>query len=102
MSIFRQKRTCKAFGDIEGVHVIADDMIIAAATEEEHDLILLKELKRAREQHIKFNPSKIQFKKSEVFYMGNVLTEHGVRPDRVKVTVILNMPEPQSKEDVTR
>ena len=97
-----QKRTYKAFGDIEGVHVIADDMIIAAATEEEHDLILLKVLKRAREQNIKFNPSKIQFKKSEVFYMGNVLTEHGVRPDRVKVTAIVNMPEPQSKEDVRR
>ena len=75
-----QKRTYKAFGDIEGVHVIADDMIIAAATEEEHDQILLKVLKRTREQNIKFNPSKIQF----------------------KVTAILNMPEPQSKEDVRR
>ena len=84
------------------MHVIADDMIIAAATEKEHDLILLKVLKRAREQDIKFNPSKIQFKKSEVFYMGNVLTEHGARPDRVKVTAILNMPEPQSKEDIRR
>ena len=34
--------------------------------------------------------------------MDNVQTEHGVRPDRVKVTAILNMPEPQSKEDVRR
>ena len=84
------------------VHFNADDMIIAAATEEEHDQILLKVLKRAREQNIKFKPSKIQFQKSEVFYMDNVQTEHGVRPDRVKVTAILNMPEPQSKEDVRR
>jgi len=42
-----QKRTYKAFGDIKGVHVIADDIIIAAATEEEHAQILLKVLKRA-------------------------------------------------------
>ena len=34
--------------------------------------------------------------------MDNVQTEHGVRPDRVKVTAILNMPEPQSKQDVRR
>ena len=84
------------------VHVNADDMIIAAATEEEHDQILLKVLKRALEQNIKFNLSKIQFKESEVFCMGNVQTEHGVRPDRVNVTAILNMPESQSKEDVRR
>ena len=59
-----EKRTYKAFGDFEGVHVIADDIIIAAPTEEEHVQILLKVLKRAREQNIKFNPSKVQFKKS--------------------------------------
>jgi len=34
--------------------------------------------------------------------MGSVLNEHGARPDRVKVTAILNMPEPQSKEDMRR
>ena len=45
-----QKRTYKAFGDIEGVHVIADDMIIAATTEEEHNQIVLKVLKRERER----------------------------------------------------
>ena len=58
-----QKRTYKAFGDIEGVHVIADDMIIAAATEEEHDQILLKVLKRAREQNIKFTSVRSSLRK---------------------------------------
>ena len=40
-----QKRIYKAFGDIQGVHVIVDDMIMVAANEEEHDQILLKVLK---------------------------------------------------------
>ena len=42
-----QKRNEETFGDISGVHVIADDLIIAAATEQEHDAILRKVLDRA-------------------------------------------------------
>ena len=34
--VFQQKNY-EIFGDIEGVHIIADDMIIAATTDEEHD-----------------------------------------------------------------
>ena len=80
-----QKRTYKSFGDIDGVLVIADDMIITSESEEEHDEILRKVLARARQHNIKFNPKKIQLKKSEVVYMGNVLTEHGIKPDEMKV-----------------
>ena len=39
-----QKRNEEMFGDISGVHVISDDLIIAAATEQEHDAILRKVL----------------------------------------------------------
>jgi len=35
-----QKRVYKVFGDMRGAEVIADDMIIAGATEEEHDQLL--------------------------------------------------------------
>ena len=39
-----QKRNEETFIDISGVHVIAGDLIIAAATEQEHDAILCKVL----------------------------------------------------------
>lgn len=32
-----QQRNCETFGNIAGVHIIADDLIIAASTEKEHD-----------------------------------------------------------------
>ena len=96
-----QKRTYKSFGDIDGVHVIADDMIITSESEEEHDQILCKWLARARQHNIKLNPKKIQLK-SEVVYMGNILTEHGVKPDEMKVKAVVDMPTPISKEDVRR
>ena len=47
-----QKRNEKAFSDIPGVHVIADDVIVAAANEREHDAILHKLMQRAHEQNI--------------------------------------------------
>ena len=39
-----QKHNEETFGDISGVHVIADDLIIAVATKQEHDAILRKVL----------------------------------------------------------
>ena len=35
-----QKRVFKVFRDLQGIEVIADDLIIAGATEEEHDHLL--------------------------------------------------------------
>ena len=54
-----QKRNEETFGDISGDHVIADDLIIAAATEKEHDAILRKVLYRARDKGVRFNFDKI-------------------------------------------
>ena len=39
--VFQQKN-CETFGDIPGVYVIADNMIIAASSAREHDAILQK------------------------------------------------------------
>ena len=55
-----------AFGDLEGVYFIADDMIVVAADETQHEEILGKLLKRAWSRNVKFNQQKIQWKVSEV------------------------------------
>lgn len=44
------------------MHIIADDMIFAAASEIEHDAILQKVMDTAQRNHIKFNKEKIQSK----------------------------------------
>ena len=40
--------------------MIADDIIVAAENEEEHDAIMLALLNRARESGVRFNRKKIQ------------------------------------------
>ena len=61
-----QKRVCQTFGDIPGVHVIANAIIVAAKDENEVDEILRKLFHRANEMNVKFNLKKIQLKKSQV------------------------------------
>ena len=64
-----QKRNESAFGDIRGVHIIADDIIVAAKDDNEHDQILLALFNRAKEMGVRFNEKKIQFKVNSVQYI---------------------------------
>ena len=61
-----QKKNEAIFGDIDGVEVIFDDIIVAAKDDHEHDEIMRKLLQRARDANVKFNPAKLQYKVSEV------------------------------------
>ena len=60
-----QKKNEEAFSGIPGIHIVADDIIIAAVNAEEHDKILRLVLERAKEKNIKFNFDKLQLRVSE-------------------------------------
>ena len=90
------------FGDTDGVEVIFDDIIIAAADEQEHDQIMVKLSQRARKANVKFNTAKLQYKVSEVKHMGNIVSETGLKLDDEKVRAIIEIPSPQSKEELQR
>ena len=90
-----QQHNCETFGDIEGVHIVADDMIIAATSEQQHDEVMSKVMERAVNVGIKFNPDKIQYKVNTVRFMGHVVTPDGVKADESKVQAISDMPHQQ-------
>ena len=94
-----QKRN-ETFGDLQGVHIIADDIIIVAKNE--HDSTLLRVLQRARDKGVKFNADKIQFKVSTVSYMGNLVSADGLKPDDRKIAAIVDMPPPQDVPSLQR
>ena len=97
-----QKRNEEAFADMQGVNVIADDLIIAAENETEHDAIIHKMLQRARKENVVFNATKIQYKVTTVAYIGNIVTKDGMRPDPAKVEAVINMPKPSDKQGLLR
>ncbi|XP_059415130.1 Fc receptor-like protein 5 [Carassius carassius] len=99
--VFQQKN-CKTFSDIQGGHIIADDMIIAATSQQEHDDILAKVMERAKAANVRFNGDKIQFMISTVKYMGHIISPEGLRPDEAKVKAIMDMPPPEDKQGLQR
>ena len=69
-----QKRNEEGVGNIQGVHVIADDLIISEKDEAEHDAIISRVIERARQHNVKFNANKIQYKVNTVTYIGHIHT----------------------------
>ena len=97
-----QKRNEETFGDISGVHCIADDMILAGDDDDDHDEIVINVLERARERNVKFNAPKLQFKTPEAKYVGSRVSADGTRPDIEKIDAVANMPKPECVSDVRR
>jgi hypothetical protein len=55
---------------------------------------------RIRKYNLKLQPDKCEFLRTEVSYLGHVITEEGVRPDPRKVDVIENFPRPSSSKEL--
>ena len=97
-----RKRNEETFGNISGIHIIADGLIIADCNDEEHDKILQDVLQRACEKGVKFNKNKIQFNISLVTYMGNVAIKDGLQLNQQKISAIVDMPQPTDEKSLQR
>lgn len=97
-----QKRNQKMFGDIKGVEIYFDDLIVAGVDKNDHDKILHQVLERARENNIKFNPDKFQFGVQEVKYMGLIISKDGIKADKSHVRAINELETPTNKSDIRR
>jgi len=96
------KRLHELFQDLSGVETDIDDILVWGRTREEHDERLEKTLQRARESNLKLNPDKCKIRRSEVLYIGHVLTTDGVKPDVSKLEAITSMPTPEDKHGIQR
>jgi len=81
---------------LSGVEVIADDFLICGfgATKEQaianHDFNLRLFLDRARKRGLKLNREKIKLRQSSVPFIGHLLTDKGLAPDPLKISVCPN------------
>lgn len=95
-----QKYNEKTFGDISGVIIYCDDLLIAASSEEEHDNILKQVFERAKKCNVKFNQNKFQYKLREVKYFGHVFSQDGIKVDTDRVDAIINIKSPKNKKEL--
>ena len=91
--------------DLNEVDVLRDDILVSGSgdTIEEanadHDANLIRLLQRARKVNLKFNIKRLNLRKSEVHYMGHVLTSEGLKPNPAKIQAVSKMPKPTCKQE---
>ena len=93
---------------LHGVEVIADDFVVVGfrSTPEEwnadHDRNVRAFLERCREKNLKLKKEKAQLRKTEVAFIGHILTPDGLKPDPKKVEAINDMPHPTYVQSLRR
>ena len=103
-----QRRLHMVLDGLEGVEVIADDILVYGVGESEtearadHDRKLLELMERIREKGVKINKEKMKLHLTEIKYMGHLLTTEGIKPDPAKVQGLKDMPEPSDTSEVKR
>ena len=91
---------------LPGVEVIRGGILVMGFGEIEdeanrnHDENLLRLLEQARKANLRLNSSKINLRKSEVRFMGHLITREGLQPHPEKVTAVKEMPKSTSKKEL--
>lgn len=80
--------------------IFIDDIVVYGKTEAEHDEALRAVLAALKERNVLLNPSKCEFKKPEIVFLGHKLSKDGVRPTEDKVEAIRKCREPNTKEEL--
>jgi transposase InsO family protein len=88
--------------DMPGVMHFVDDVLVWGNTKEEHDERLKEVLRRFEASGFVFNPTKCEFGKTEVMFLGHLVDGTRVRPNPQKVAAVKEFPTPQCADDVRR
>ena len=80
--------------------IYLDDVIIFSKTPEEHVQRLWSVLQKLRAAGLKLKPSKCEFFKDRISYLGHIVSKDGVETDPKKIQVIVDWPVPKTMYDV--
>jgi transposase InsO family protein len=94
-----QKRMSRILEGLEGVMCLIDDILVHGKDKQEHDTRLMLTLQRIKAHGVTLN-SKCEFFKSEIKFVGHILSSSGIRPDPDKISAITNMPAPQNVSEL--
>ena len=90
------------FGKLKNVMCIADDIMVVGYKDDhsDHDLALTKLLQTAKQNNVKLNFEKLQYKKHEVTFFGENYMTQGRKPDPKKIEAIVKMKQPDNKKEM--
>jgi hypothetical protein len=97
-----QREVQKILGDAEGVVCHMDDILVFGKDVSEHDKRLETVLCRLVNAGMTLNKDKCEFSRSEVKFVGHVVSAEGFRPDPDKTRAIKEFPVPNNRKDLRR
>ena len=103
-----QKRLMMALDGIDGVMCVADDIIVWGVGENDHDAVIDHDrklklvLQKCSDDGIKLNKMKCEFRKTELEFLGPVLSADGLKSDPSKVSAVKDLKVPNNVEEVQR
>ena len=77
-----------------------DDCIIFSSTAEEHIEILRELLERFRSANLKINPTKCEFFRTRVPFLGHIISKNGLEADPDKIAAVKKYPIPTNPTEV--
>jgi len=83
-----------------GCFVYLDEVITFGETLQEHHARLREVFQKLRQFNLIIDPDKCEFLKTELNYVGHVITSEGVKSDPEKIKAIKNFPIPKNTTDV--
>lgn len=82
--------------------IYLDDLLCFGRSLFIHNKNLIDIFSRLRKVNLKLNPSKCQFLKKDVLYLGHVVSAEGIKPDPEKTKAIDQYPVPQNSDEVRK
>ena len=76
------------------VVVCLDNIIVFSKTKKDHLHHLRQVLETLQKHQLKAKPSKCEFLKEELLFLGHVVSAQGIKPDPAKVRAVKDMPPP--------
>ena len=80
--------------------IYLDDIIVFSKTPEEHLTRLWAVFKKFKKAELKLKPSKCEFFKQKLTYLGHVVSKNGIQTDSKKVKAIYKWPVPTNATEV--
>ena len=80
--------------------VYMDDIVIYATSLKEHGRKYNALIERLRQANLKLQPDKCEFLKSEVTYLGHIISRDGVKPDPRKLEAVHHFPRPKTPKNI--
>ena len=95
-----QKVMTDLLGDIDGVEVQIDDVLVHSKDQAQHNNRLNQVLNRLAQSKITLNKVKCEFSVSKVKVLGHIVSSEGIAADPEKIEAIRNLATPRNVAEV--